>query len=125
LSTHHQNGADISNDNSLPCPYPSPKVPPLLSHSFAALGWIGRAGQAVGSDRFAEAVTRASFNIDQCAIYVHTPAEKAVLEGLLGMVDGVVRADAEARELLGDSVSGMADLCADEVVQVLESAGET
>lgn len=89
--------------------------------SFASLGWLHRSAQAVGSDRFAEAVTRSRFYLDKAAGHAVTPAEAAVITGLAAAVDALIQADADARRLLGDSVTGIADACAAEVAQMLEN----
>ena len=89
--------------------------------SFAALGWLNRSAQAVGSDRFAETVHRSRFNIEKAAGHAATPAELAIIAGLTASLDALIQADADARQVLGDSVSGIADACAAEMAQLLES----
>jgi hypothetical protein len=124
LSTPHTEGAHINNDKKLPWPYPPRRHPPLMEFSFAALGWINRAARAVGSDRFVETVHRARFNIDGAAAYAVTPAEMAVLEGLSATLDAVVQADAEARALLGEAVSELAEAFAADVDQFLQTTDD-
>ena len=89
--------------------------------SFAALGWLNRSAQAVGSEKFVETVQRSRFNIGKAASYAATPAELAIITGLTTSLDTLIQADADARHVLGDSVSGIADACAAEVAQLLET----
>ena len=89
--------------------------------SFAALGWLNRCAQAAGSDRFDETARRSRFYINTAAGHAHTPAELAIVTGLTTTLDALVVADAEARALLADSVSTIADACATEVTHLLES----
>ena len=92
-------------DTGFPDPYRGPrKQPPFFDHTFAVLGWIHRASKAVGSERFAETISRAEFYIDRAALHTRTPGDKAVVVGFLVMLDGVIAADAQARVLLADSV---------------------
>ena len=95
-----------------------------MSLSFAGLGWINRAARAVGSDRFDETVRRARFYIDEARAHALTPAEVAVIDGLSATADAVVRADADARVVLGESVSEMAETFAADVAQFLQTADE-
>ncbi len=95
-----------------------------MEFSFAALGWINRASQAVGSDRFVETVHRARFNIDAAAAYAVTPAETAVLEGLSATLEAVVQADSEARALLGEAFSELAEAFTADVDLFLQTSNE-
>ena len=90
--------------------------------SFAALGWLNRSAQAVGSEKFVETVQRSRFNIGKAAGYAATPAELAIITGLTTSLDTLIQADADARHVLGDSVSGIPDACAAEIAQLLETA---
>ena len=89
--------------------------------SFAALGWLYRSANAVGSDRFAETVHRSRFYLDKAAGHAATPAEAAVVTGLNASLDALIQADADARQLLADSVAAIADTCAAEIDQLLET----
>jgi hypothetical protein len=124
LSTPHTEGAQINNDKKLPWPYPPRRHPPLMEFSFAALGWINRAAQAVGSDRFVETVHRARFNIDAAAAYAVTPADMAVLEGLSATLEAVIQADSEARALLGEAFSELAEAFTADVDQFLQTTDD-
>ena len=95
-----------------------------MEFSFATLGWINRAAQAVGSDRFVETVHRATFNIDATAAYAVTPAEMAVLEGLSATLEAVIQADSEARALLDEAVSELAEAFTADVDQFLQTSNE-
>lgn len=109
-------------DPGFPDPRMGPrKQPPFLDHTFAVLGWVHRASKAVGSDRFAETVSRAEFYIDQAAAHTRTPGDEAIVAGLLAMLDGVIAANAQARVLLADSVSGMDAAEATEFVELIEA----
>jgi hypothetical protein len=91
-----------------------------MSHSFAVLGWTLRAANAVGSDRFAEALRRAEFCFLQAADSARTPGEAAIVTGLQIALDDLVLADSQARVLLTDSVSGMNAADAVEFVELIE-----
>lgn len=102
---------------------PNPRVgkhPPLMEHSFAALGWLQRAAQAVGSPRFSECLDRAAFYLDRAAARAHTPGEQAVLAGLWTALSGLADADAEGRRLLGASCQAMTVADATEFVEMCE-----
>lgn len=88
---------------------------------FAALGWLCRSAQAVGSDRFAETARRSGFYLDKAASHAHTPAELAVITSLTASQDALILADADARRLLANSVVGITDSCATEVAQLLDT----
>lgn len=92
----------------MPNPRPPVKHPPLMDLSFAALGWVNRAAQAVGSDRFAESVNRSRFYIARAEEHAATPAERAVIEGLYFSVDLIIEANAKARTMLAESCQEMA-----------------
>ena len=99
---------------------PNPRVgkhPPLMEHSFAALGWLQRAAQAVGSPRFSECLDRAAFYLDRAAARAHTPGEQAVLAGLWTALSGLADANAQARTLLGH---GCEDMVAAEAAELVE-----
>lgn len=89
--------------------------------SFGALGWLCRSANNVGSDRFAESVARSRFYLERTACHAATPAEAAIVDGLAASLDALIQADADARELLGESVTGIADACAAESDQLLET----
>lgn len=89
--------------------------------SFAALGWLQRSAQAVGSDRFPEALQRSRFYLEKAAGCAVTPAEAAVINSLTAAVGDLFQADADARRLLDDSVTGIADACAADIDQLLET----
>ena len=105
----------------LPDPRRPSKLPALTDLSFASLGWLLRSAHAVGSERFDEAVRRSRFYLEKAAGHAATPAEAAVIDGLAASLDGLVRADADARQLLTESVAGIADACAMELTQFLET----
>lgn len=112
------------NEDSLPNPRPPLKHPPLMDLSFAALGWLCRAAGAVGSARFAETLDRARFYLDRADEHCRTPADAAVMRGLNDSVDALITANAQARTLLWESVSGMDAGEAAEFVELLEDEGE-
>lgn len=89
--------------------------------SFAGLGWVLRAAGAVGSDRFAECITRARFNIGQAGTYAVTPADKQVLVAMTAMLDALDCADADAREVLGEAASTMLSAIVPDDLAGLES----
>lgn len=93
---------------------------PLTDTSFATLGWLNRSAQAIGSDRFFEALERANFYLDRTLGHVRTPAERAVYNGLSEALGGLIEADRAARTVLKDSVSDInaADAC--EFVELCE-----
>ena len=99
------------------------RQPPLVDNAFAAMGWAHRAARAVGSDRFAETITRAAFYFVRAASLARTPGEEAIVSGLQTMLDELAVADAQARVLLAESVSGMDAAEATEFVELSE-AGE-
>lgn len=89
--------------------------------AFAGLGWVLRAADAVGSDRFAECITRARFNIGRAGTYAKTPADKQVLAAMTAMLDALDCADADAREVLGAAVSTMLSAMVPDDLAELES----
>ena len=93
----------MANDENLPDPRPV-TITPLMDVTFAALGWLNRTAQAVGSERFAEAMTRSRFYLDRARNIAATPAELAVITGLVASQQGLTEADAQARELLEQSL---------------------
>ena len=93
----------MANDDNLPDPRPV-TVTPLMDVTFAALGWLNRTAQAVGSERFAEAMTRSRFYLDRARTIAATPAELAVITGMAASQQGLIEADAQARELLEESL---------------------
>ena len=102
---------------------PNPRVgqhPPVMEHAFAALGWLQRAAQAVGSVRFAESLERAAFYLDKTAGHSHTPGEQAVLAGLWAALSNLTEANAEARALLAQGCSGMMVADVAEFVELIE-----
>ena len=111
-------------DDRTPDPRPPRQHPPLMDLSFAALGWLLRASQAVGADRFFESLERAQFYLDRTRVYAHTPAEKAIVGGLEEMMGQLINADRDARGMLRDSVSGMNAAEASEFVELCESGDE-
>ena len=103
---------------------PNPRVgkhAPLMDHSFAALGWLNRAGQAVGSARFAETLDRAQFYLDKANLFCVTPGEVAVLQGLYDSLDRLIAANAEARGLLARGCESMLAADAAEFVELIEA----
>lgn len=103
---------------------PNPRVgkhPPLMEHSFAALGWLQRAAQAVGSPRFPETLDRVAFYLDKTARHAHTPGERAVLAGLWAAVSNLADANAQARTLLGHGCEDMVVAEAAELVERIEN----
>lgn len=111
---------DETNDPPLPDPFPR-RHPPLMEYSFAAQGWLYRAAQAVGSARFVEALDRARFYLSKANKHCWTPGEAAVLQGLYDSVDGLIEANAKARQLLHHSCEGMNAAEAAEFVELIES----
>jgi hypothetical protein len=109
--------ADNDNipDHDLPDPRPPRQHPPIMELSFAALGWLNRAAQAVGSIRFTESIQRSRFNLERAKRHARTPAELAVIAGLASSLQRLIRADADARELLAASLSDL-DAALDEGV---------
>lgn len=112
------------SDDALPNPRLPRQHPPLMDVSFAALGWLHRAAQAVGSDRFFEALDRAQFYLDRTAELAHTPAERAVWEGLQHILGELITADRAARTLLDASCAGMDAVVATEFVEMCEAADD-
>jgi len=113
-------------DNSLPDPrFSFRRQPPLLDHTFSVLGWIHRATRAVGSERFAETISRAEFYFAQASQHARTPGDAALLIGLNVAIDELIAANAQARVLLADSVSGMDAAEATEFVELAEQADDT
>jgi hypothetical protein len=112
------------SEPELPNPRFSPKPPPpLMDHAYSTLGWLHRAAAAVGSERFEETISRTAFCFTRAAHHAHTPGEAALVTGLQVAIDELVTADAQARTLLADSVSGMDAAEACEFVEMCE-AGE-
>lgn len=107
---------------------PDPRLPqqhpPLMDLSFATLGWLHRAAQSVGSERFFETLERAQFYLDRTLAHVRTPGERAVYTGLSEALGGLIDADRAARLLLRDSVSGLDAAEATEFVELCEAAGD-
>jgi hypothetical protein len=115
----------MSDDNSrLPNPRAATQHPPLMELSFAALGWLNRTAQAVGSDRFAELVNRTEFYLDRAEEHVFTPAEQAVIEGMRHGLGLLLTVNAQARTLLAESCSDMLAADAAEFVELVEGAPE-
>lgn len=113
-------------DPGLPDPaFSRRRQPPFLDLTYAVLGWSHRAAQAVGSDRFAETISRASFYFAQAAGHAHTPGEEALLAGLEVTLNELITANARARVLLAESVSGMDAIEATEFVELCEGQDET
>ena len=105
MSTLQQRGSLISHEESLPNPFPPLQHPPMMDLSFAALGWLNRAAQAVGAIRFTESIKRARFYLEKAASHAVTPAEVAVITGLTSSLQGLIQANADARALLEESLS--------------------
>jgi hypothetical protein len=97
------------------------KHPPFLDLTYTVLGWSHRASQAVGSDRFSETMSRAEFYFVRAASHALTPGEEAIVTGLQLTLDSLIAADAAARVLLCESVSGMSAADATEFVELCES----
>lgn len=100
------------------------RQPPFVDLTFAVLGWTHRAAQAVGSDRFSETLNRASFYLAQAAMHAHTPGEEAVITGAQSALDELAVANAQARVVLAESVSGMDAAEATEFVELCEAAAD-
>ena len=98
--------------------------PPMMGVSSAALDWLNRAGQDIGTERVFEDLERAQFYVDRTAFYAQTPAEKAIVRGLEQILIGVIDADRDARETLKDSIGGMSLADATEFVEMCEAAEE-
>ena len=113
------------NEDSLPNPRPPLRHPPLMDLSFAALGWLFRCADAVGSPRFGETLERAQFYLFRAGDYADTPAERALVRAMwengLGEIN---RANLAAKQLLAESVSGMNAAEAAEFVELIEAEGE-
>lgn len=109
------------NEDQLPNPRPPLQHPPLMDLSFAALGWLNRAVQAVGSERFAETVWRTGFYIDRAEEHVFTPSEQAIIEGLRHGLALLIVVDVQARTLLAESCAGMLASDAAEFVELVEN----
>lgn len=107
-----------------------PRIPasrpasPLMDTTFSALGWCHRAAKAVGSARFAETISRASFYARRAGQLAVTPGERAIQTGLLIALDELVIADAQGRAVLSQSVSGMSAAEATEFVEMIEDGDE-
>lgn len=114
----------MSDDTSLPNPRPSRQHPPLMELSFAALGWINRTAQAVGSDRFVESLNRSEFYLDRAEEHVFTPAEQAVIEGMRHSLELLISVNAHTRTLLAESCTDMTVADAAEFVELVEGAPE-
>ena len=108
----------------IPDPKPPRKHPPLMDHSFAALGWINRAAQAIGADRFFESLERSQFYLERTSAHAQTPAEKAIVYGLAEMMARLIAADRDAREMLKESCAGMDAADATEFVEMCEDGEE-
>lgn len=93
--------------DNLPNPRPPLQHPPLMDHSFAALGWLHRAAQAVGSPRFGETTERAQFYLQKANYYACTPGERAVVRGMFDSLGELIAAHHEAEKLLAESCLGM------------------
>lgn len=96
------------------------RFPAVTELSFAVLGWLNRANRAVGSERFDEAVERTSFYLGRLLQSCRTPADVAIYSGLYEALIGLTEADAQARRLLAESVSGMNAAEATEFVELCE-----
>jgi hypothetical protein len=92
----------------------------LVDFTHAGLGWLLRAAEAVGAPRFRELVDRAGFYLDKAFVVAQTPAERVVVDGLIQSGLALLEADAEARRVLTESVSGMSAADAAEFVELAE-----
>ena len=92
----------------------------LVDFTHAGLGWLIRASSAVGSPRFSELVDRAGFYLDKAFVVAQTPAERVVVDGLIQSGLALLEADADARRVLTESVSGMSAADAAEFVELAE-----
>lgn len=108
------------NEDSLPNPRPPLKHPPLMDLSFAALGWLFRTVDAVGSPRFGESLERAQFYLMRANAHAGTPAEIELVRALWEGLGEVNRANLAAERLLAESVSGMNAAEAAEFVELAE-----
>lgn len=52
---------------------------------------------------------RARFYLDKAAGYAATPADAALITGLASALDALVRADVNARQVLGEAMSAVDD----------------
>lgn len=111
-------------DDNLPDPRPARQHPPLMDLSFAALGWINRTAQAVGSDRFPESLNRARFYLARAEEHAFTPAEQAVIDGMHHGIELIVDANAQARTTLAHSCMGMTAADMTEFVELIEALEE-
>lgn len=110
-----------TNLPELPDPRPPQRHPLLMDVSFACLGWLNRAAQAVGSERFFESLERAQFYLDRTQSCVSTPAERAVWQGLYEALGGLIDADRAARRTLAESCQEMAVADIAEFVELAEN----
>ena len=108
-------------EGRLPNPRPTAYHPPLMELSFAALGWLNRTAQAVGSDRFAESANRCRFYLARAEEHVFTPAEQSVIEGMRHALELLLADNARTRTLLAESCTGMLASDAAEFVELCES----
>jgi len=92
----------------------------LVDFTHAGLGWLLRAATAVGAPRFPELVDRAGFYLDKAFVIAQTPAERAVVDGLIRSGLALVESDGDARRVLAESVSGMSAADASEFVELIE-----
>lgn len=110
-----------ASEPRLPDPRVASKHPPLMDLSFAALGWLQRAGQAVGSARFPETLDRARFYLNKAKAHARTPGEDAVLSGLYDSLDYLIAANAQARTLLARGCEQMRVADVAEFVELIEA----
>jgi hypothetical protein len=92
----------------------------LVDFTHAGLGWLLRAADAVGAPRFRELVDRAGFYLDKAFVAAQTPAERVVVDHLIRSSLALLNADADARRVLAESVSGMNAADASEFVELIE-----
>lgn len=112
----------MSDDSGMPDPrFSYRRQPPFLDLTFAVMGWTHRASAAVGSDRFAETLGRAEFYLGRALTVATTPGERAIVTGLAVTINDLITANAQARVVLADSVSGMDAAEATEFVELCES----
>lgn len=111
----------MTGGDELPDPRPPLRHPALMDLSFAALGWMFRLVEAVGSPRFGETLERTQFYLTRANGHASTPAERAVVRALFDGLGEVNRANLAAERLLAESVSGMGAADATEFVELCEA----
>ena len=115
----------MADDSGMPDPrFSFKKQPRFLDLTYATTAWAHRSAQAVGSDRFAETLSRADFYLGRAQETARTPGETAIVTGLAVMLNDLITANAQARVVLSDSVSGMDAAEATEFVELCEAGAD-